>query len=613
MSLDDGKPAPVLVQRHDAARRGALARALELAGAPAGEDDALPEGARRVRRRCGGRRRRRLHAGGAAVRRRRGGGGHAQTIRFVNIRETGGWSAEARAATPKIAALLALAGLPEPGAGAARRPTGRRASLLIVGPAEAALHWARCAVGAARRHRPRDGSRGRRRVAGRARRFRSTRARVAKLAGWLGAFDVDWTQENPIDLDLCTRCNACITRLPRAGDRLQLPDRPRPLQGASRVRRRLRRDGRDRLRAARRGAQRALRPRARSRSASRMLRMHQPPQGYFAPGADPLAQAQAVTELALMIGEFEKPKYFAYKASICAHSRSQQAGLQPVHRRLLDGGDRADGDHVAVEPHLCMGCGACATVCPSGAMTYAYPSVPDLGRRAANAARDVREGRRSRRLPAAARRGRPRRDRAPRAARPRAAGAGHPARSASRRVDRARRLARARWRTARARSRCSRRAPRRRNTARRWSAQMRIADTIAQALGYQGEHFRVFDGADAAALDAALWSWPAALAVRDAATFALHGRQAHDRGARDRAPRAARAGAAARDRAAGRRAVRHDRRRPRHLHDVPRLRRRVSGGRDPRQPGDAAAALHRGEVRAVRALREDVPRARDLR
>src|SRR6266705_1097043 len=28
-----------------------------------------------------------------------------------------------------------------------------------------------------------------------------------------------------------------------------------------------------------------------------------------------------------------------------------------------------------------MGCGGCATVCPSGAMTYAYPRVPDLGAR----------------------------------------------------------------------------------------------------------------------------------------------------------------------------------------------------------------------------------------
>jgi ferredoxin len=49
---------------------------------------------------------------------------------------------------------------------------------------------------------------------------------------------------------------------------------------------------------------------------------------------------------------------------------------------------------------------------------------------------------------------------------------------------------------------------------------MRIADAVAQALGYQGEHFRVLDGADPAALETALWSWRAALAVRSAATFA---------------------------------------------------------------------------------------------
>jgi len=45
------------------------------------------------------------------------------------------------------------------------------------------------------------------------------------------------------------------------------------------------------------------------------------------------------------------------------------------------GAIRADGDHVKVEPHLCAGCGGCATVCPSGAMTYAYPKAPDLGMR----------------------------------------------------------------------------------------------------------------------------------------------------------------------------------------------------------------------------------------
>jgi len=52
-------------------------------------------------------------------------------------------------------------------------------------------------------------------------------------------------------------------------------------------------------------------------------------------------------------------------------------------------------------------------------------------------------------------------------------------------------------------------------------AQMEIADTIAQALGYQGRHFRLFEGADTQALETAVWSWPPALGVRAAATFAF--------------------------------------------------------------------------------------------
>src|SRR3954464_4637027 len=62
-------------------------------------------------------------------------------IRFTNIREMAGWSAEGSEATPKMAALLAVADLPAP------EPVPvvsyvSEGELLIVGPAALALHWA---------------------------------------------------------------------------------------------------------------------------------------------------------------------------------------------------------------------------------------------------------------------------------------------------------------------------------------------------------------------------------------------------------------------------------------------------------------------------------------
>ena len=70
-----------------------------------------------------------------------------------------------------------------------------------------------------------------------------------------------------------------------------------------------------------------------------LLRMPDLPQGYAAPGADPLEQALAAARLAQLVGEFEKPRFFDYKARICAHSRSGQDRLQPLPRGLLDRGD----------------------------------------------------------------------------------------------------------------------------------------------------------------------------------------------------------------------------------------------------------------------------------
>jgi len=107
--------------------------------------------------------------------------------------------------------------------------------------------------------------------------------------------------------------------------------------------------------------------------------MRMPPQGYFRAPEDETALARVLEELRESVGEFEKPRYFNYRENLCAHSRSEIEGCNACIEICSTQAIRADGDHVAVDPHLCMGCGACATVCPSGAMGYQFPRPEDRG------------------------------------------------------------------------------------------------------------------------------------------------------------------------------------------------------------------------------------------
>jgi ferredoxin len=83
------------------------------------------------------------------------------------------------------------------------------------------------------------------------------------------------------------------------------------------------------------------------------------------------AVLEAVLKAQDLTGVFEKPRYVAFDASLCAHSRSNIVGC----RRCLDlcpaGAIVSAGDHVAIDPNICAGCGQCATACPTGAASYA--------------------------------------------------------------------------------------------------------------------------------------------------------------------------------------------------------------------------------------------------
>lgn len=260
-------------------------------------------------------------------------------LTFVNIRETAGWSSEAGAAAPKMAALIAAAAEPSP-----EFPIVSLESegvTLIYGKDERALEAAallKDALDVTVLVKP-----GAEVAPPRATEFPVVQGTIRSLKGHLGAFEL--TVDNYAAPQPSSR--AALRFGPARNGAVSRCDIVIDLSGGT-----------------------PLFPAADLRD------------GYLrADPGDPAAVAHLALKARGLTGSFDKPRYVDFHADLCAHARSKIVGCHRCLDLCPTGAITPAGDHVAIDPKICAGCGQCASACPTGAAAYALPPADALMRK----------------------------------------------------------------------------------------------------------------------------------------------------------------------------------------------------------------------------------------
>jgi ferredoxin len=265
--------------------------------------------------------------------------GHETAMTFVNIRETAGWSKDAKTAGPKIAALIAAAGEVMPDVPVVSLTSA--GSTLLYGKDERVVEAARLLkdhldvtvlVGKDDAILPPSTTE-----------FPLLKGTIRTASGHLGAFKL--------------RVDNYAAPAPSSRDRLNFAAPRDDVELQSDV-----------LIDLSGGAPLFSSPDLRD--------------GYLrADPRDAAAVLRTVLKARDLSGTFEKPRYIAFTEYLCAHSRSNIVGCHRCLDLCPTGAITPNGDHVAIDAQICAGCGQCAAACPTGAAGYALPPADSLLRK----------------------------------------------------------------------------------------------------------------------------------------------------------------------------------------------------------------------------------------